>query len=259
MTLFRQFFGAQFKGLLIWVGVAALFALSGTRSGSTFIDTDAFSKMPPAMLALYGNIGGLNAVDTYLSLLIGKGTGLVPTLYAVILALSMVTREVDRRTVEFLMALPVQRTQVLLSRIAVLVVNLAAVVGTFWVVFRFDMPAQGYEASWGAFGLVFFNLWLLSLAVGAITLAASIWIDDYSLGVKLFLGVVTLTYVMEMVLRAAKVSQTVHLFSPFNYLDTTNIVRTGSIAPAHIIVLTVAVVGGLALSLWAFNRKQFSA
>jgi len=259
VTLFRQFFGAQFKGLLIWVGVAALFALSGTRSGATFVEGDAMAKMPQALLSIYGDIGGLSAIDAYLTLILGKGTGLIPTLYAVILALSVVTREVDRRTVEFLLSLPVQRTQVLLSRLAVLILNVTALVGAMWAVLRYDLPAQGYEASWGSLGLIFLNLWMLSIAVGAVTLAVSMWIDDYSLGVKLFLGAVTLAYFMEYVLRAAHVSRAARVFSPFSYLEPTSIMRSGSIATGSIIVLVVTVAAGVAVSFWAFNRKQFSA
>lgn len=259
MTLLRQFFMAHLKGLLIWMAVGALFALTGTRSAATFLETNAFASMPKALLEVFGDISGMSVVDMYLTVLIGKGTVLIPVLYAVIVALSVVTREVDRRTVEFLLALPVQRAQVLLARLAVMAVNVSAVVAAIWAVLRYDLAALGYQGTWAHLGVLFFNLWLLAMALGLVTLAASMWIDDYSVGVKLFLGLVTLGFFLEYVLKAAKVSRAGRLISPFSYVDLGDVMRTGSIAMGNAVVLAVAIAGGLAVSFWAFNRKQFSA
>lgn len=259
MTLFRQFFVSHIKGLLIWMAVGALMALALTRSIGTFVEGGVFEAMPASMLALYGDFTGMDIVDIYLTIAVGKGTVLIPTLYAVIMALSVITREVDRRTVEFLLALPVQRTQVLLARLGVLAVNVTLVNAAIWAVLRFDIPAQGYEGTWAHLNMLFVNLWLLSMALAAVTLAASMWIDDYSVGVKLFLGLVTLTFFLEYVFRGAHMSRAVRLITPFSYADLAMVMRTGAIDALNAIVLVVAIAGGLAVSFWAFNRKQFSA
>jgi ABC-2 type transport system permease protein len=236
-----------------------LLALSGTRSAATFIDSNSLAAMPQSLISIFGDLGGMSPVDQYLTVAIGKGTILIPVLYAVIVALSIVTREVDRRTVEFLLALPVQRTQVLLARVAVMAVNVTVVIAGIWAVLRFDMPAQGYEGSWAHLDVLFINIWLLAFALGSLTLAASMWVDDYSVGVKLFLGIVVLGYFMEYVLRAATVSRAGRVISPFSYVDISGVMRTGSISAGNAVVLAVAIVAGLAGSFWAFNRKQFSA
>ncbi|HYF91867.1 MAG TPA: ABC transporter permease subunit [Symbiobacteriaceae bacterium] len=259
MTLFRQFFSAHRKGLLIWMAAGALLAISGTRSAPTFIEGNSMSALPPALLALFGDLSGLSPVDMYITILMGKGTPLIPTMYAVILALSVVTREVDRRTVEFLLSLPVQRTQVLLARLAVLTVNVTAVTATIWAVIRFDLAGLGFQGSWDHMLLLFINLWLLAMALGTVTLAASMWIDDYSVGVKLFLGIVALGFLVEYVLRGAMVSRAVRAFSPFSYVDLGGVMRHGSIPTADAIVLIAAIAAGVAVSFWAFGRKQFSA
>ncbi|MDF2629454.1 MAG: family transporter protein [Symbiobacteriaceae bacterium] len=259
MTLFRQFFVAHLKGLFIWMAVGALMAIALTRSTATFIEGGVFEAMPASMLALYGDFTGMNVVDIYLTISVGKGTVLIPTLYAVIVALSIITREVDRRTVEFLLALPVQRAQVLLSRLAVLAVNVTLVNAVIWAVLRFDISAQGYEGSWAHLDVLFVNLWLLCMALAAVTLAASMWIDDYSVGVKLFLGLVTLTFFLEYVFRGAQVSRAVRLITPYSYADLAMVMRSGTIDALNLIVLIVAILGGLGVSFWAFNRKQFSA
>ncbi|HWH71556.1 MAG TPA: ABC transporter permease subunit [Candidatus Sulfotelmatobacter sp.] len=260
MTLFRQFFSAHLKALLVWVAVTVLTGLSGTRAAGSFIDTGMWQSFPKSMMAMYGgNIEGFSPVDLYMTVLIGKATPLIPTMYAVLLALSIITREVDRRTVEFLLALPVQRAQVLVSRLAVMTLNVSLVVLAFWAVLRFDMAAQGYVGSWSHLGMTMFNLWLLSMAMGAVTLAASMWIDDYSLGVKLFLGIVILSFVVGLAMRAAGVSPALQVITPFSLMDIGGVMHSGVIAAGNWITLVVAIVGGAAVSFWALNRKQFSA
>lgn len=259
MTLFRQFFLAHLKGLLIWTAVGALLMFSGTRSAGTFIDGNTLALLPQTMMNMYGDIRGMNPVDQYLVIAVGKLTLLIPALYAVILALSVVTREIDRRTVEFLLGLPVQRSQVLVARTAVMAVNITVVVAAIWAVLRFDLAALGYQGTWAHLDLLFVNVWLLSFAMGVITLAASMWFDDYSVGIKLFTGLVTLAYFLEMVLRSATVSRAGRIISPFSYVDIAGVMRHGSIAAVSLIVLLVAIAVGVAVSFWAFNRKQFSA
>ncbi|HWI65470.1 MAG TPA: ABC transporter permease subunit [Symbiobacteriaceae bacterium] len=260
MTLFRQFFASHLKALLVWVAVIVLTALSGTRSADAFINTGMWQSFPKSMMAMYGgDLGSLSPVDLYLTVLIGKATPLIPTMYAILLALSIITREVDRRTVEFLLALPVQRAQVLLSRLAVMTLNVSLMLLAYWAVLRFDMGSQGFEGSWGHMGMTIFNLWLLSMAMGAVTLAASMWIDDYSLGVKLFLGIVILAFVMGMAMRAAGVSRALQLITPFSLMDIGGVMQSGVIAAGNWITLVVAIAGGVAVSFWALNRKQFSA
>ncbi|MGE5676331.1 MAG: ABC transporter permease subunit [Mycobacterium leprae] len=259
MSIFRQFFLAQWKGLVIWAIGGALYSLATTNSAPSFINTNALAAMPPSLLKMMGDIGGLSPVDGYVALTIAKALTVVPVLYAVILALSVVTREVDKRTAEFLLALPVGRGQILAARAAVLGVNITTVVVVTWAALRFTLPAQGYQASWGPLGLVFVSVWLLSLACGAITLAASMWIDDYSVGIKLFLGLATVAFILDYVLKAAGVSRVWRLLSPFSYVSAADIMRTGSIATLDWLVPVLAVVVSLVVSFRAFSRKQFAA
>nr|WP_280953562.1 ABC transporter permease subunit [Symbiobacterium terraclitae] len=200
----------------------------------------------------------MDPVDQYLVVALGKGTMLVPVLYGALLALSVVTREVDRRTVDFLLSLPVGRTRLLGARVAVLLVNLTLMVAAVWAAFRLDMAAQGYQGSWGHFGAAMVNLWLLAVAFSCVILAASMWVDDYSMGVKLFLGAVAFAYLMEFVLKGATVSRAGRVLSPFSYVDVARVLRTGAFA-ADALVLALAAAAGLAISFWAFKRKQFPA
>jgi len=102
------------------------------------------------------------------------------------------------------------------------------------------------------------NLWLLAVAVSLAALAVSMWLDDYSVGVKLFLGVITLAYLLEFVLKGASVSRAGRVLSPFSYVDSAGVMRTGAIGTDALVLAAVGA-AGLIVSFWAFGRKQFSA
>jgi len=258
VTLFRQFFSAHLKGLLIWLAVGTALSLAMTRSAAPFINNRSMEALPPVLTAVFGDMTGLSPVDQYIVIALGKGTMLVPVLHGVLLALSVVTREVDRRTVDFILSLPVQRTQLLGARVAVLVTNLTLLVAATWAVLRYDLASQGFQGSWSHVGALMINLWLLAVAVSLAALAVSMWLDDYSVGVKLFLGVITLAYLLEFVLKGASVSRAGRVLSPFSYVDSAGVMRTGAIGTDALVLAAVGA-AGLIVSFWAFGRKQFSA
>lgn len=48
------------------------------------------------------------------------------------------------------------------------------------------LKGQNLEADWSVLWVIFAGPWLLAIMIGSITLLVSLWIDDYSLALKLF-------------------------------------------------------------------------
>lgn len=263
MMLIRQHFRAQLSGLLIWLGVTALFTMTLTRAvQGAVVDDQIYTYMlslPSALRAVVGAVEGLSPVDAYLAGKMTQVSVLLLTLYAVLQGLAAVTREVDRRTMDFLLALPVQRRDVVLARFGVLVLNTAMLALTVWVIVRLDLAALGYTVSWGAFGLALAMQTLLALTLGSLTLLGSIWIDDYSLGVKLCLSLVVAAYFAEMVLKGLDVSRLGRIWSPFSYTDAAAILRWGAPQWGELALLCAVTAVALWLSVKAFDRKQIAA
>lgn len=263
MTLFWQHFRAYSSGLLIWMGGSALLTVAITRAAPAAVMDDAtlsaMQALPEAIRNMLGYQEGLSALDSYIVLKFSSWSALIGALYAPLLALSIVTREVDCRTIDFLLALPVERTRVLLSRAGVMILNSALVVLTMWAVLRYDLAAQGLEGSWTGYALMLLNTWLLVVAIGSVALLTSLWIDDYSLGVRLWLGGVTGLFFLEFAMKAAGLSRWQRVFSPFSYTDGPQVLRTGEIPLADALILVFVAVGAVAASGLAFQRKQISA
>lgn len=263
MTLFWQQFKAQFAGLLIWgAGAIGLVAMIASTAPSFTKDDNALKmleSMPESLQRMMGFVPGLSMIDLFVATQVGKTMALAVALYAVMLSLNAITREVDRRTIDFLLSLPVKRTEVLLARAGVMLVNSGIITAIMVIGLQVSLRAQGLEGDWGGYNLIFLNVWLLAVALGSITLLASLWIDDYSLGVKAMLGLVSAGYFLEMVMKAVALSRTARLISPFSYVDPHLILKHGALPVLDTAILVVVSVLCIGLSLPVFERKQITA
>lgn len=263
MTLFWQQFKAMRLGLLVWSVVDCLLAIAIAKATPSFTvggGVEALLKaLPEGWRSMIGVTEGISPVDAFVATQVTKSLCLVVVLYGILIALNAVTREVDRRTIDFLLALPVQRTELLASRVAVMAVNTGITALIIWGSLCAGLSAMGLQGSWGLIGLIFLNVWLLAMAVGGITLLASLWIDDYSLGVKLFLGVGVGAYILELVLRAAGVSRWIRAISPFSYVDPMQVLHQDSSTWVNMALLALIAIVTIGLSFPVFRRKQITA
>ncbi len=262
-TLFWQYFRARLPGMLVWVGASVVLALVTAASAPAFVEGGSMSglmkALPSSLQAMMGAPEGLSPLDGYVATQVTKNLAVVVVLYAVLLSLSIVSREVDLHTIDFLLALPTGRKNVLLSRVGVLLVNTAVQSLAIWAFLCADLSAMGLKGSFGGYGLVMFNVWLLAVAMGGTSLLASMWVDDYSLAVKLFLGLAAGSYVLEFVMRAAGVSRIGRFFSPFSYVDPVATLRMGRLGWVDVLVLVGVGLASLAASVRVFERKQITA
>lgn len=263
MTLFWQQFKAQFTGLLIWSAIGAGLMLMMARIAPSYVEMDLvgdyLASLPESMVKMMGLEPGMDPLDSFVAAQVGKSLVLITPLYAVMLALSAVTREVDRRTIDFLLALPVRRADVILSRAAVMLLNTALATAAMGAAMYLSFIGSGLEGNWAGYNLLFLNVWLLGAAVGSIALLASLWIDDYGVGVKVMLGLVSGAYFLEFVFRAVGMSRTARLLSPFSYVDATVTLRDGVLPVSDVLILLAVTAGCIALSVPVFEKKQIAA
>lgn len=263
MTLFWQQFKAQLTGLLIWTAAAVGMVLVMAQTAPSFIEGDVMGQyltaLPESMVKMMGLEPGMAPLDAFVATQVGKSLALITPLYAVMLALNAITRDVDRRTIDFLLALPVKRAEVVLARAAVMLANTGIITLAMGLAMYLSFTGAGLEGNWGGYNLIYLNVWLLGAALGGVALLASLWIDDYGVGVKLMLGLVSVAYFLEFVFRAVDLSRAARLLSPFSYLDATGILRDGALPVGDIAVLVLVALGTIGLSVPVFEKKQISA
>ncbi len=263
MTLLWQFFRSHLKALTVWVAIALGLSLATTSAAPAAVANGAMNayidKLPESLRSMVGYTSGLGPLDQYIVAKYAPLGALVLVLYATLLALSIVTREVDRRTIDFLLALPVSRTQVALARLATMAVNTGVLAAVMWLALRFHLESLGLTGSFEGYGLLLLVQWLLAMAIGCLVFLISLWIDDYGFAVKLFLGTASGAYLLEMLLRAGNISRAGRLLSPFSYADAGLIVREKAVPGADLAVLLIVIAASVAVAMPVFARKQISA
>lgn len=261
MTLLWQQFRAQFMGLLAWTGAGLILVLSltGTAPATIASGTEMMEKLPEQFKRILGVQEGLSALDNFVAGKIAVSLALVMVLYGIVLALSVVTREVDRRTIDFLLSLPVSRHEVLLARAGVMILNTGLSGAVLWGATIAGLKGQNLEADWSVYWTIFAGHWLLAVMIGSITLLVSLWIDDYSLALKLFLGLVSALYFLDLALKGAGVGRMGRLLSPFSYGDPVTVLVERALPWSDLLVMLGVTAAALAASVPVFNRKQISA
>lgn len=260
MTLFWQHFRAQRNGFFIWLAASVVTILAVASAAKSMGQSDLMNKLgqvaPPALQALLGMLPGLSPVDGFIQAKVGAGMAMILPVYACLLAMSAITREVDRSTADFLLTLPVDRTRLLVARWGVMVVNLAILTLSLWVALVAGMKASQVSGSFGGYFWMLAQVWLLAVAVGSLALLLSLWIDDYSLGVKATLAGTGALYVIDLGMRVAGISKWGRSFNPFTYVDAARTVMEGHLPWGDAAVLAAASGLSLWLAVRAFGRKQ---
>lgn len=263
MTLFWQQFKAQLTGLLIWTGCGIGLTWMMGQTAPSFIANDLLGRylatLPDSMIKVVGLERGMLPLDAFVASQLAKTLVLIIPFYCVLLALNVVTREVDRRSIDFLLALPVRRIEVLLGRSLVMLVNSLLVTAAMALTMYLTFTAAGLQGNWATYNLLFLNVWLLSIALGSMALLGSLWIDDYGVAVKLMLGLVSVAYFMELVFRAVDLGRTVRYLSPFSYVDAVTIIRNGALPAGDTAVVVSVTLLCIGLSVPVFEKKQIAA
>lgn len=267
MTLFKQHLRTEWRSLLVWslaLGlmevIMVVMGVSMQQSGALDGMADMLKTLPPMMLELYGGIQDLTTMPGWIKAYCFGGWLHLPSLiFTGMYVAGLITREMDRRTMEFLLAQPVARWEVVLSRWF----SLATALLTLHVVMGLGVAAgvvfTGNTPDTGAYLVASVNAALLYLAVGSLLLAVTVLIDDYGTGLGVSLGGAIGSYM----LYAAGAGATNFLADirknlPFTLYNPTDIVGEGVFPVGDMAILALIAAVGLGLSVWLFQRKQIS-
>lgn len=267
MTLFKQQAKAEWVTLLVWGVIIGAITFFGTalyesmyRAGALAKFQEMFQTMPESTRAMFGAAkGGFPTLAGWLTIFtLGQWMLIGLVIYTALFVAGIVTREMDRRTMEFLLGLPVSRTQVLLSRWAGMVAALVGLVAAHLAGLIAGVATATEPLPAGRLVLADLNLWLLLVAMGTILLFISIFVDDYGRGVGAVLGVgVGFVFANSALESATGALKTLREVLPLGFYDPGSIL-TGTMHWSHLGVLAAITAVALGLSLYCFQRKQIA-
>lgn len=266
--LMKQHAKSEWVSLLVWsliLGAFVFFTVllwNFALTQGMMADLESIMRNIPA--ALRGALGfesfaTLNNWLQFYSVNFAGFMALPILAYVALFAASMVTREMDRRTMEFLLSLPVSRWQVIVSRWGNLAIALAVLHVAHFVALVLGVLSVGEEPAIGRYLLVELNAALLYLAIGSVMLVVSLLTDDYGRGlVFTFLIGYGLYFLHAGTDGAQGLLGKLHAALPFGLFNAQAILGQGDFPTSDLIGLVLYAVGGLAVSGWLFQRKQIA-
>ncbi len=264
--LIAQQWRRQASGLLGWsvalfaTTLLTLLAVTSLLAGPSLEQiTLLIEQLPPALRAYMGVTAGEITVNTWvISLVLRTVAPLVLTVYTALAALSVLTRDMDQGVADFLLALPLRRERLLLSRFSVVVFNIAILHGTLLLGVLLGTRMIGYEPRWREYALVVLNGYLVQAALASLVLLVTVFLDDYTQGLFAALGMSLGLYFLALTIEPGTKAAGLRWVSFFTYARPNEIMRTGGIPPGDAAILLISFACLLAAAILLFGRKQIS-
>lgn len=232
MTLARQFLRLQRVSLIVWIAVVVLMTAAITGAAPSITQNNALEDLmktlPPALQQLVG-AGIPNPVDSFIAMKLLLTIPALGAAFAVMMAAAMIARERDRGTVDFLLALPLDRRQVLFGRFAAVVIGLVLLYASVWLTLVIGLKASGAEGSYGRYALALLAGCALNIGQAGVALALSLRLREYGRTVRYALGLVLVPWLLEMVLKAADMLPNLRYLLLYRLADAIEIIRTGNL------------------------------
>jgi ABC-2 type transport system permease protein len=265
VTLFKQHAKTEWISLLVWSLLLGLFAFFTPMLWEQLRVSGALDQMQTLLRNMPGYVVGtpgadLMSVNGLLQLYnFGGWIMLAMLVYTGLFVVGMVTRDMDRRTMEFLLSLPVARWEIIVSRWVNLAVALLVLQGVQWLGLVAGVRAIGQEPVTWDYLLIELNGVLLYLAVGSFFLMLSTLIDDYGRGLGVTLGGMIGLLLFHMTTdKATGLVKALRDVLPFRLYDASKVLVHGQAPWGDMAILAAVAVGCLGLSVWLFQRKQIS-
>lgn len=216
-----------------------------------------YDSYPESIRELIGNVD-ISTINGWIQTELLSWVPLILGMYGGIFAGGNISREAEQRTVDFILGLPVSRTQFMLSRLLVGLLNMAVICILTWLLLVLLVPLTGRAPSAGKFALALFNAYLLGAALFcAYSLIAS-FTDEQSRLIGIAIGGTLVMYIATGALRSAGAPDFVQWLIPFDHYHSADAVsgRHVPILPMAALFVGAAVAG--AAAVYWYNRRDLA-
>ena len=261
-AIIRQELKLNFKSLLIWAltvgGLGFICTLMYTSmEGDVMEMADTFSEMGAFADAFGMSTLSIASLAGFFATEVGTVHGLGSAMYAAFFASSMLSKEEDGHTGEFLFSLPVSRGKVVAAKAITILVNLilfTAICGAFYVL---GFACLGEKVPVKEMTRFLCSMLLMNVEVASISYLISATASKTRMGLALGMALIVYTYdIMGRVIPDLKD----YLFiGPFSYANASEIFA-GLAAPDYSFLLAAIVtIAAMAAAFVCYTKKDLAS
>ena len=261
MNIFFRELKANFKSLVIWSAIIALFVLIGMAKYAAFAGDPATLAMLDALPQPLIDAMNLRAFNLTT---VSGFYGVMFTYFALMgaIAASMwgsdtISKEERDKTVEFSLVLPVSRSRVITAKALAALANCIAFVGITWVISvvavrQYD-PDQAFYAFLALEMQAMIAIELIFLAIGLLLGCA---MKQYKRAGSTAVAIILATYFASILSTMQQKLDFLKYLTPFRYYDAGALFRTGHLDWAYVALSAAIVVVCLAAAYVIYNRRD---
>ncbi|WP_029231016.1 ABC transporter permease subunit [Butyrivibrio sp. VCB2006] len=250
------------KNLLIWslsVGILGLICilLYQSMQGDMKEMADAFSNMGAFSDAFGMSTLSIATLKGYFATEVGTVHGLGSAMFAAIIAITIISKEEDSHTGEFLFSLPLSRSKILVCKalcIAVMLVVFTVICTVFYIAGFIMLDEEvPYEQLLTFMGRqLLMNFEISGICFGLSSLAGK---NRTGLG----LGIALICYCYDLMGRVVPDLKDYLYIGPYSYANAAEIF-TDTKAPENSLVLAfVFIIIGVLFAFWNYNRRDLAS
>lgn len=261
--IFMREWKRNMKALVIWCVVMSGLILLTLSIFPQFAQqqkelTKLLEAYPESIKKVFGmnelNMGellGFYAVEIYMM------TTLLGSIYSAILASSILAKEENEKTIEFLLSKPVTRSRIVTEKWLAVFVNILIFngVSTMASIVGFQF-AKNPDVPVSTFSLLVVATILLHLTFGAISFLLSALMRKTRNILSISLGIVLAAYFLHVMAGISEDLKFLKYFTPFKYVDAAPIINDKQLEPLYVFIMGAVVLLSVAMSYVVYKKKD---
>lgn len=259
-------FNRNFKSLILWsvivAGTAALMLMLFPAFEDAFSNIEEFLSMyPPEFLEIFGmGEGGLD-MSTFYGWFGVEGylfVNLIGGSFAAILGGSILSKEEDDKTIEFLLSKPISRTQIVFGKIIVIILNLLILNSLVALVLMVAFVIYG-DVNMTIWFLYSYAPFVLQMIFASISFLISVFVTKSRRVLSIALGLVIGMYVIDLISKLTDEFEYLKYISPYEFVNAVSIVNDQMIKPLYLVISLGIIAISLLLSWYFYKKKDITA
>lgn len=261
--MFKREYKFNFKSFLIWTIITlSIFLLvylmyPAIMSSENAKMIDELVKVFPKEVLVAFNMD-IASMDSAFGWLKSEGSVfllLIISSYAGMLGSSILLKEENDKTIEYLNSLPIKRTTIILNKVLVGIINITALTLLIGIFNYIGLTISG-EFNTKQFILLSLTPLFSALVTFFICLFISTFTHKTKKTLGISLGIVLVSYMLNTFSAMAKEVEFLKYFSVFTLADIRNVIMNSSINLTVILITIILSISFLSLTIINYNKKE---